>query len=237
MKKLQLKERNNLCPKEKFAPKLPDDVYEKYVKNRRLEFFNSCKEFNRKLLNKNSMVPKDFYFCTQTDYPFLTFNENECQVHEEESAVPDGLLTIKDEGTFPCIILQAIRYFFIPQSSDEKLLVSIASDLIEFGYKKNSDSPLWATFDVLMPLKYGINTIVPNSVPCLLHALSNGSPVLALVPARWAQGENIPSNQAMIIWGIQNGYFICTDTFSKCAQTYKAIELLEHIKGVWILSI
>lgn len=230
--------RMDLISKQLYFPITASSLYDAYKgewKSRWTSFKDSLKHISNEELKKaNVILPFeiDNIVCQQDSiYQNWIFDENYCTLLKDREEKPTDLLTVSAGGTIPCALYQIFRYY-----GEDISLDSILEMLCYNGYRIHGKGVLWQTLDVLLPLYYGIDTNIPQSFTELIEGLQNGNPIFCLVPANWGQGLPVTSNQALIIWGIQDEMFLCTNTYQRAIVSYNAVDLLLHLSMAWSLS-
>ena len=75
---------------------------------------------------------------------------------------------------------------------------------------------------------------VPENIWDMVLALHLRNPVMVLVPA-YMVGFSSNHNISIVIWGIQNGKYVCTNTFGTQRMTFDPYIFNKNIKCAWIL--
>ena len=75
---------------------------------------------------------------------------------------------------------------------------------------------------------------IPETIWDMIVALHQHHPVMALIPA-YMVGFSSNHNISIVIWGIQNGKYVCTNTFGTQRMTFDPYIFNKNIKCAWIL--
>lgn len=75
---------------------------------------------------------------------------------------------------------------------------------------------------------------VPKTITDMVLALHLNNPVLTFISAHMV-GMSSNHKVAIMIWGIKNGRYVCTNTFGTQTMTFDPHNFNREIKNVWIL--
>lgn len=218
-----LKNRKDLeSVRAKLACPCSDKEYQKEASQKHQAFRESVKDFNDALISPTNQV--------------LDFAPN-CFIQSDWA----GTILEDALGSVPFIMAQTIL-FFAPQmlasaKNKDKLRIVYDAMASHRYFANNADSS--SALDVLMPLKYGINTTIPESVADIINAIYNSKPIVVLVDREWQHADSLADSdkeQAMIIWGLEYGSFVLTDTYHEDSFTAKVTDFIPHLHKAWILS-
>ena len=75
---------------------------------------------------------------------------------------------------------------------------------------------------------------IPETIWDMIVALHQHHPVMALIPA-YMVGMSSSHLVSVIIWGIRDGHYVCTNTFGTQLITFEPHAFNQKIEGVWAL--
>lgn len=210
--------------------RLTPEVYDLYAEevNKRekewkksLEYLYSCHISFYDGIENNISEP----IC-QYDCPNIIYDYRECRVVNNVVDVPEGYKTMATNGTVPCALTPIISQY--------RSLPEIGKVLVEYGYLTKDKGTLWIAMDKIPELVYGIQTEILSHFLELAKEVSEGHPVIVLVPAAWLHDlPSLSSNECVTVWRLKGKKVIVTTTSSHSVKELDLYDFLINVKRAW----
>lgn len=215
---------------------LTPEVYDLYAEEvtrrekewkKSVEYLNGCNISFYDGINDDS-IPETV---CQYDCPNIIYDYRECRVVDNAADVPEGYKTMAMGGSVPCALMSIIGCY---KPSSIITLSEIGKVLVENGYRTEDKGTLWIAMDKIPELVYSIRTEILSNILELPREVSQGHPVMALVPAAWLHDlPNMPSNECVTVWRLEHKKVIVTTTSSHLIKELDLYDFLRNVKRAW----
>ena len=203
------------------------DLYAEEVNRREQEWKKSIEYLDSRSINFYEGIENNIPepIC-QREYPNIIYDYRECRVVNNAEAVPKGYKTMATSGTVPCALTPIVSYY--------RNLPEIGKVLVEHGYRTENKGTLWIAMDKVPELVYGYRTEILSHLLELPREISQGHPVMALVPTAWLHDlPNMPSNECVTVWRLEYKKVIVTTTSSHSVKELDLYDFLRNVKRAW----
>lgn len=215
--------------------RLKPETYDRYAEEvakleeewkKSVEYLENCNISFYDGINDNS-IPESV---CQYDCPNIIYDYRECRVVDNAADVPEGYKTMAMGGSVPCALMSIIGFY----KPSRLTLSEIGKVLVENGYRTENKGTLWIAMDKIPELVYGIRTEILSHLLELPREVSQGHPVMALVPAAWLHDlPNMPSNECVTVWRLERKKVIVTTTSSHSVKELDLYDFLRNVKRAW----